>query len=61
MTPNTELQLWEDELARAVKDLWFSEKLDDRGGIAWNEERIRWAKMKINNILDLQQHNKKGA
>lgn len=60
MTPNNELQLWEDELARATQDLWQSERLDDRGGITWAEERIRWAKMKINNILDLK-HNKKGA
>lgn len=60
MTHNTELQLWEDELARATQDLWQSERLDDRGGTAWAEERIRWAKMKINNLMDLQ-HNKKGA
>lgn len=61
MTPKQQLALWDDELARATNDLWLSERLDDRGGIAWAEERIRWAKIQINNLLDLQRHNKKGA
>ena len=58
MTPKQELQLWDDELARATQDLWLAERLDDRGGIAWAEERIRWAKMKINNIRDMLTHRK---
>ncbi|KKO51128.1 hypothetical protein [Paenibacillus sp. DMB20] len=60
MTPEQQLRLWEDELALATQDLWTAERLDDRGGIAWNEERIRWAKIQINNLTDLDKH-KKGA
>ena len=60
MTPKQEMQLWEDELARATQDLETSLQFDDRGGIEWNEERIRWAKMKIGNLEDLRKH-KKGA
>ncbi|MFF3923118.1 hypothetical protein [Paenibacillus lactis] len=60
MTPKQQLQLWDDELARATQDLWLSEKLDDRGGIAWNKERIRWAKIKISELRDLLAY-KEGA
>lgn len=54
------LNFWDDELARAVSDLHHAEKYDDRGAIEWHEERVRWAKMKINDIRD-SMGSKKGA
>lgn len=52
------LAYWDDELARAVGDLEEAEMYGDSGAIDWHNERIRWAKMKINNILDYQRHIK---
>lgn len=57
---NQQMQFWEDSLARAYDELRISEKLDDCGGKEWWEEQIRWAKMQINNLMDLE-HHKKGA
>ncbi|MGR6546290.1 hypothetical protein [Paenibacillus tundrae] len=54
------LNFWDDELARAVSDLHHAETYDDRGAIEWHEERVRWAKMKINDIRD-SMGSKKGA
>ena len=54
------LNFWDDELARAVSDLHHAEKYDDRGAVEWHEERVRWAKMKINDIRD-SMGSKKGA
>ncbi|MEI2285002.1 hypothetical protein [Paenibacillus polysaccharolyticus] len=57
---HSQLMFWDDELARAVADLHHAEKYDDRGAIEWHEERVRWAKMKINDIRD-SMGSKKGA
>lgn len=56
----SQLTFWDDELARAVADLHEANRFDDRGAIEWHEERVRWAKMKINDIRD-SLGSKKGA
>lgn len=48
----SELEMWEQDLINAAELLEDYKKYDDRGGIAWCQERIRWAKISINNILD---------
>jgi hypothetical protein len=56
-----EQALWEEELARAVKDLELAEKYDDYGAIEWNKERIRYSKMKIREYEEYEQNKKKWA
>lgn len=58
MTP--EQALWEDELIRAMQDLETAKKYDDTGAIEWNEERIRYSKMKIRNYEEYEKNRKLG-
>lgn len=48
----SELVLWEDELERAAIRLAEARHFDDHGAITWNEEMIRWARIKIAEIED---------
>jgi hypothetical protein len=47
-----ELVVWEDTLERAGIDFEHAEKFDDRGAMEFNEELIRWARIKIAEIED---------
>lgn len=47
LTATDEINLWEDELARAVERMEIAEKYDNQGDKAWCEERIRWAQHKL--------------
>ncbi|MNI38273.1 hypothetical protein D3C73_924060 [compost metagenome] len=53
--------LWEDELARAVTDLDNAVLYDDQGMVEWHKERIRWAKMKIQEYAEYEEHRRRGA
>ncbi|MCM3703823.1 hypothetical protein [Paenibacillus macerans] len=55
-----EQALWEGELERAISDLETAKKYDDFGSIVWNEERIRYSKMKIREYEEYEKH-KRGA
>ncbi|UPK42485.1 hypothetical protein [Paenibacillus pabuli] len=47
-----ELALWEATMEQAAINLEHAIKFDDRGSIDFNEELIRWARIKIAEIED---------
>ncbi|GGH46056.1 hypothetical protein GCM10008014_08480 [Paenibacillus silvae] len=65
MTDNNELMrlelvVWEDTLERAGIDYEHAERFDDRGAMEFNEELIRWSKIRIAEIEEYFA-NQKGA
>jgi hypothetical protein len=47
-----ELALWEASAEEAAINYEHAKKFDDRGAMAWQEEQIRWAKIRIAEIED---------
>lgn len=47
-----DLMMWEALMEQAAINLEHAKKFDDYGAIEWNEEQLRWARIKIAEIED---------